>query len=336
MVMSTSAATPGSQRTDQRNLARWGRRAVIERIAAVAASLTLAPALASRPVAAASGSCVNDSEPIQRRPVAPATLAANVPDPFGYRPDATDRAAVLREVRDIVRDQAAEMGVEACYLEKPAQIVQRIQFLSPFEFLVSSLYEQDPTRRDGLLDRYAADSDGALREIAPIAPSPRSQMTLATYAYYDIDADRVLVNVAHVPSAELRRVLVHEAWHAMPRIATWSDTGGGSFRASGFWTQEKRSGPRAWMPVENRGDLPFEAYLLNEAMATLMETRYAGPSRFAQKDVEQVRRFTEHLMQVSGPAEVLRPYLESRPAGLVALVDQHRASLPEIQPIAHP
>jgi hypothetical protein len=161
-------------------------------------------------------------------------------------------------------------------------------------------------------------------------------MILATYAYYDLDADRIFVNVAQVPQAELRRVLVHESWHAMPRLSTWTDQSGTPLRASGFWSQEHRAGPRAWLPVEDRGDLPYEPYLLNEGMATLMETRYAGPSRFAQKDVVQVQQFLAHLMEVAGPRDVMRSYLESKPDGLVAVVNAHRESLPELQPLAHP
>jgi hypothetical protein len=234
-----------------------------------------------------------------------------------------------------VRAQAVEVGADACYLEKVTSIAENVTFLSPFEFLTICLYDQDPPRRDALLDRYLSDPTGAVRDLAPLATSPRAQMTLSTYAYYNLESDRVLVNAAHVPAADLRRVLVHEAWHALPRVNRWNE-GGTTRRRTGFWTQEWRAGSNMWLPVEGRGDLPYEAYLLNEATATLMETRYAGPSRFAAKDVDQVRRFLEHLMQVGGPDDVMRPYLASQPAGLVALVDQHRASLPELQPVAHP
>jgi hypothetical protein len=280
--------------------------------------------------------CSGNPAPIAIRPVAPAGNAADLPAPFGYRPGNFDRAAVLRDVSDVVKQQAAGLGVDACYQQKIPGISQRIDFLSPAEFLIVSLYGQDLPRRDALLDRYASDPKGAIGELAQVAPTPRAQMILATYAYYDLDADRIFVNVAQVPQAELRRVLVHESWHAMPRLSTWTDQSGTPLRASGFWSQEHRAGPRAWLPVEDRGDLPYEPYLLNEGMATLMETRYAGPSRFAQKDVVQVQQFLAHLMEVAGPRDVMRSYLESKPDGLVAVVNAHRESLPELQPLAHP
>jgi hypothetical protein len=332
----TSVSTPGTLEHAARPARRLTRRAALARIGAAGAVLAILPSLEIASASAQQVPCVGEGPSTPRRQVAPVALAAGLPEPFGYRPDETDRVAVLRDVEDIVRSQAAEVGAEACYLEKVLSIAQAISFLSPFEFLVTSLYESDPARRDALLDLYAADPAAAAREAAPLVTSPRAQMTMTTFGYYDVNSDRVLVNTAHLPPAELRRVLVHESWHAMPRIASWTNAQGTTCRTSGFWTQERHAGPRTWMPVEGRGDLPYEPYLLNEGMATLMETRYAGPSRFAARDVEQVRRFLEHLMEVSGPQAVMEPYLSSKPAGLVALVDQHRASLPELQPLAHP
>ncbi len=293
--------------------------------------------LASVPVAWAQQSeCSGNPAPIAMRPVAPAAIAADLSAPFGYRPSGEDRAAVLRDVADVVKQQAAGLGIDACYQQKIPGISQRIDFLSPTEFLIVSLSGQDIARRDALLDRYAADPKGAIGELSAVAPTPRAQMILATYAFYDVDTDRIFVNAAQVPPAELRRVLVHESWHALPRLNAWTDQAGTPFRASGFWSQEHRPGPRSWVPVEDRGDLPYEPYLLNEGMATLMETRYAGPSRFAQRDVIQVQQFLAHLMEVAGPRDVMGSYLESRPDGLVAIVNAHRDSLPELQPLAHP
>jgi len=269
-------------------------------------------------------------------PIAPAALAADLPQPFGYQPAGLDQAAVLREVADVVQRQAEDVGADPCFQQKASAIAQRIDFLSPFEFLVMSYYEQDPARRDALLDRYATDPHGAIADVAQIAPTPRAQMLMATYAYYSVESDHILVNVARVPPSELRRVLVHESWHSMPRTRTWTDTGGVGTRVSGFWTQERRAATRVWVPTEDRDELPFEPYLLNEGMATLMEVRYAGPSRFAQKDVEEVRMFLEHVMAVSGSDDVIRTYLDSQPDAFVAVVDAHRNSLPELEALAHP
>jgi hypothetical protein len=280
--------------------------------------------------------CRGNPNPIATRPVAPVANAANLAAPFGYQPADLDRAAVLRDVTDAVEQQAAALGIDACYQQKIPDIAQRTDFLSPAEFLIVSLYPRDTARRDALLDRYATDPHGVVADLAPTAPTPRAQMILATYAFYDLDADRIYVNVAQVPPSELRRVLVHESWHAMPHLSSWTDQAGTPFRASGFWSQVRRSGSRAWLPVEDRGNLPYEPYLLNESMASLMEARYAGPSRFAQKDVLQVQQFLSHLMDVAGPRNVMRSYLESQPDGLVALVDTYRDSLPELQLTTHP
>jgi hypothetical protein len=300
----------------------------------VAALLVLL--VAPVPTASARADCGIESSAAPMHAIAPVALAADLPQPFGYHPADLDQAAVSREVADVVKRQAEDVGADPCFQQKAQAVAQRIAFLSPFEFLVMSYYEQDPVRRDTLLDRYATDPQGAIAEVAQIAPMPRAQMLMATYAYYSVESDRVLVNVAQVPPSELRRVLVHESWHAMPRTRTWTDVGGVGTRVSGFWTQERRAATRVWVPTEDRDELPFEPYLLNEAMATLMETRYAGPSRFVQKDVEEVRVFLEHLMAVSGPEDVMRTYLDSQPDGFVAVVDAHRNSLPELEALARP
>src|SRR6266536_5216054 len=114
------ALTPGARRRAERQGVRWSRRAALGRLAAVGAGLALLPALGAQPASAQPGRCANDSGAMQRRPVAPVMLAADLPDPFTYRPDGTDQAALRREVGGVVRAQAAEVGVEACYLEKVA------------------------------------------------------------------------------------------------------------------------------------------------------------------------------------------------------------------------
>lgn len=288
------------------------------------------------PALAQAGPCGPDRPPVAVRPVAPVANGADLPAPFGYRPPAVDQAALLRDVATVVTQQAAELGVDTCFQRKPEQIVARVDFLSPFEFLVVSALSQDPERRDALLDRYAADPRAAIRELGPVFPSTRAQVVLTTYAYYDVETDRIRVNAAQVPPAELRRVLVHEFWHAMPRLRTWTDPGGATLRASGFWLQEQRDGPRTWVPVEDRRGLPYSPYLLDEAMAALMETRYAGPPRFSRPEVDQAQAFLARLMEVAGPREVVRGYLDSQPDELAALIAAHRAQLPEQGVYARP
>jgi hypothetical protein len=304
----------------------------------VIATAVVLLAMMMRPAAAlaAESPCDGDPERSTTRPIAPVSVAAGLGEPFAYAPDGVDRDAVLADVVDVVRRQAAELGTEACYQGKPERIAARVDFLSPFEFLVVTLLDQDPARRDALLDQYAVDPRGAIHALSDAIPSTRAQATLATYAYFDVASGRIRVNVAKVPTADLRRVLVHEFWHAMPLARTWTAADGRTLRASGFWLQEQRAGRRVWVPVEDRQGLPYASYLLDEAMATLMETRYAGPSRFARPDIDEVRQFLDRLMAVAGPDEVMRQYLQSQPYQLGALTEAHRDSFPELEPIAQP
>lgn len=285
---------------------------------------------------AAAAPCDVDPERPFTRPVARAELAADLADPFKYVPTSTDRAALLADVAEVVRTQAAEVSADPCYLDKPARIAARVDFLSPFEFLVVTMFDQEPERRDALLDQYAADPRGAIKQLGEAFPSTRAQSTLAAFAYYDVNSDRIRVNAARVPPEDLRRVLVHEFWHAMPRARTWTEPDGRTLRANGFWLQEQRVGPRLWIPVEDRRGLPYASYLLDEAMATLMETRYAGPSRFARRDVLDVQAFLGRLMVLAGSPAVVRPFLESRPYELGTLAEVHRDSFPELEVVARP
>lgn len=277
-----------------------------------------------------------DGSPAQAaaRPVAPASLAADLQDPFTFSALRFDRQAVLTDVVKVVQQQAVELGTDACYQQKPTQLASRIDFLSPFEFLVYSLFDQDPSRRDALLDQYNADPRGAIRALGEAFPSTRAQATMTTYAYFDVSSGRIRVNAAKVPPAEIRRVLVHEMWHAMPQARTWTEVDGRTLRASGFWLQEQGFGHRLWVPMEERRGLPYASYLLDEAMATMMETRYAGPSRFARPELDEVQRYLGKLIGVTEPGEVVRQYLGSHPEQLVSLTAAHRASFPELEPTA--
>ena len=82
--------------------------------------------------------------------------------------------------------------------------------------------------------------------------------------------------------------------------------------------------------------MPYASYLLDEAMATLMETRYAGPSRFARPDLLEVQRFLGRLIGVAGNSTIVHQYLNSRPYELGALTEAHRASFPELEIVARP
>jgi hypothetical protein len=280
--------------------------------------------------------CVGDpDERIARRP-APASVAAGLAAPFGYQPGAIDQQAVLADVVQAVRTQVSELDLDACYRDKPASIAAHVDFLSPYEFLVVSLFDQDPARRDALLDQYARDPQGAIKALGDAYPSTRSQAALATYAYFDLASGRIRVNAATVPPDEIRRVLVHEFWHAMPLARTWTAADGRTVRASGFWLQEQRDGRRTWVPLEDRRGLPYASYLMDEAMATLMETRYAGPSRFARHDLEDVQKFLDRLIGVAGADTVLDNYLHSQPYEIGELAEAHRASFPELEIVARP
>jgi hypothetical protein len=285
---------------------------------------------------AASSPCEGDPEqPTGRRP-APASVSAGLAAPFGYQAGALDQQAVLADVVQVVTKQASELELEGCYREKPGQIALRVDFLSPYEFLVVSLFDHDPARRDALLDQYVTDPQGAIKALGDAYPSTRAQAAMATYAYFDLASGHIRVNAAKVPPDEIRRVLVHEFWHAMPLARTWTAPDGRTLRASGFWLQEQRTGRRAWVPLVDRRGLPYASYLLDEAMATLMETRYAGPSRFARHDLDDVQQFLDRLIGVAGAETVLGTYLHSQPYEIGELAEAHRASFPELEIVAQP
>lgn len=302
------------------------------------AALVVALAMILRPSAAgaAAAPCDVDPEWPAARAVAPAEVAADLSEPFKYGPAQVDRAAVLADVVAVVRSQAAEGSADPCFLEKPTRIAGRVDFLSPFEFLVVTMFDHEPERRDALLDQYATDPRGAIKGLGEAFPSTRAQATMTAFAYYDVTSDRIRVNMARVPPDQIRRVLVHEFWHAMPRARTWTEPDGRTLRASGFWLQEQRQGRRVWIPVEDRRGLPYASYLLDEAMATLMETKYAGPSPYARADLLEVTGFLGRLMGVAGSDAVFRQYLESRPYELGALTVAHHDSFPELQVVARP
>jgi len=288
----------------------------------------------SQPTPVAAASCAGEAPAAPARPFAPAATAADLPAPFGYRPDGMDRATLLAEVADVVRGQAVDLGAAGCYLEKPTAIAEGVDFLSPYEFLVVTMYEQDHARRDALLDQYASDPRGAIKALAEHYPSNRSQSIMMNYAYFDIGSDRIRVNAAHVPVTDLRRVLVHEFWHAMPDTRVWRESADRTVRANGFWLQERRGTVPVWLPVEDRGGLPYQSYLLDEAMATMMETRYAGPSPMARRELDEVQTYLSRLMTLAGPAEVLETYLASEPHELEVLTEEHRSSFPDLEPLA--
>lgn len=179
----------------------------------------------------AASECQDTPEHPATRPVAPPGVGADLPAPFTYRPNVQEHIAALRDTIDIVRRQAADLGVEACYREKPAEIASRVQFLSPFEFLVMTMFEHEPGKRDALLNQYQTDPQAAIKGLGEAFPSTSGQATLTTLAYYDVASDRIRVNAAQVPSSELRRVLVHEFWHAMPMSRAWPEQDGRTRRA---------------------------------------------------------------------------------------------------------
>ncbi|MCC7371694.1 MAG: hypothetical protein IT306_24970 [Chloroflexi bacterium] len=312
----------------------WAAAAALALLASAAAATGAPPVVLAAP--ALDPACASAPERPASRAVAPASVAADLPAPFAYRPNETEQAAALAEATTVVTKQAAELGLDGCYREKPREIAGRVDLLSPFEFLVYSTFDADLQKRDALLEQYRTDPRGAIKNLGDAFPSTRAQAALASYAYYDVSSDRIRVNAEHVPSAELRRVLVHEFWHAMPKARRWSEGEGRLLRASGFWLQEQPAGRRIWLPVEDRRGLPYASYLLDEAMATLMETRYAGPSKHARPDLLEVQGYLDKLMSVAGRDDVLDAYLGSEPEALAALTQAHRAEFPELEVLARP
>lgn len=292
-----------------------GRRTVLRALGAMLLGASLGVQVGTEPAGAAG--CGPRVPAGGARPPAPPDLAADLSAPFRYRPDDTDRSTLLLAVADVVRAQAADLGAEACFRDLPAEIVGRVDFLSPYEFLVVTLFEQEPARRDALLDLYAADPRAAIRALDEHAASVRAQSILMNYAYFDLASERIRVNAARVPSADLARVLVHEFWHALPTTRSWREPDGRLMRAHGFALQERPADSPIWLPVDDPRGLPFPSYLLDEGMATLMETQYAGPSPYARGDVVDAQAYLEQRMAEAGPASVVGSYLDSRPFALV-------------------
>jgi hypothetical protein len=300
--------------------------------------LSLAVSLAGpvTAVAAADAPCETEFEQPVVRPVAPASAAEGLAEPFAFPAGPRDHQAVLADVVAVVQKQAADLNLDDCFRVKPMRIASRVDFLSPFEFLVVSTLDQDPARRDALLDQYKVDPTGAIKAIGDVYPSTRAQAAMSTFAYYDLANGHIRVNAAKVPPAEVRRVLVHEFWHAMPIAQTWSGPDGRTLRASGFWLQERRAGVRSWIPVEDRQGLPYTSSLMDEAMATLMENRYAGSATSPSSDLDEAQRFLDRLIGVAGTSAVFGDYLHSQPYEIGSLAEAHRASFPELEPVARP
>ncbi|MDP8922377.1 MAG: hypothetical protein M3O34_05810, partial [Chloroflexota bacterium] len=252
-------------------------------------------------------------------------------DPFAMPERELDRGRLLGEVRAVVAQQVQEAGAPAGYARRIGPIAERVDFQAPFEFLVVSYFEREPDRRDALLALHARDPRQAIRELGPAFPSPRGEMILSTFAYYDVSADRIRVNIARLPANEAARVLVHEFWHALPDLRSWNGGDGTAYRATGFLTQRRQPGLAVWEPFEEKNGVPYSAYLLNEAMATRMEVRYAGPTRFDRPDLVGVDSFLNRLSEAAGSGEVMRAYLESQPGELSELAGRHRAALPELE-----
>ena len=254
--------------------------------------------------------------------------------PFAPSPRPLDRVGLLREVSAVVARQVQEVGAPAEFARRAGPVAERVDFQAPYEFLVTSYFEREPEHRDALLALYARDPRQAIRELGQAFPSPRAEMILATFAYYDVGADRIRVNLGRVPEHDAARVLVHEFWHALPVSRTWDGGNGATYRATGFWTQQRRAGGTVWESVDDANGLPCSTYLLNEALATRMEVRYAGPLRFKRPDLETAETFLARLTDAAGSADVMHAYLGSQPGELTELAGRHRAALPELGTVA--
>ena len=252
--------------------------------------------------------------------------APELPTPFALPARELDRAGVLREVTSVVSRQAREVGAPTTYAARVGPIAERVDFLHPFQFLVTSYFERDPARRDALLAAYAREPAAAIRELGPAFPSPRAEMILNTLAYYDVSADRIRVNLGRITPDDAARVLVHEFWHALPDLRTWKGEDGATLRTTGFWTQRLTSEQGIWQPLDDTDGLPHPAYLLNEAMATQMEVRYAGPTKFKRPDLDGANGYLARLSETAGSADVMEAYLRSRPGELHELAEQHQAA----------
>ena len=248
-------------------------------------------------------------------------------------PAQIDRAAVLADVVAVVRSQAAEGNADACFLEKPARIAGRVDFLSPFEFLVATIFDQEPSGGTPCSTSTPSTRVAPSRDSARRSPR-RAQATMTALAYYDVNSDRIRVNTARAGRpASARpgpRVLARDA----PR-PDLDRADGRTLRANGFWLQEQRHGRRSGSPSRTaglavrlvpprRGDGDPDGDALRRAVAVCARRPPGGDA------------FLGRLMGVAGSEVVLRQYLDSRPYELGALTEAHHASFPELQVVARP
>jgi hypothetical protein len=329
MASHIGCASRPAIRQSNRRPDRRRRRLLAVGLGGALSALVAPDALVRVAKAAAPAGCPaqRPSEPPR---IAAPSAAEGLPRPFAFQPWRDDPRKLLGRTAEAVVAQADASGVDACFRSKPASIVERVDLLSPFEFLAIASTGADREERDALLAAYERDPREAIRRLGPLYPSPKGEMLLATLAYYDVDADRIRVNLGMVGQDLAPRVLVHEFWHAMPDARAWDGAGGEAFRATGFWTHERKPGTRTWVPLDDANGLPFPPYLLDEAMATAMETRFAGPPPRPRPDLDAAQRFLDRLMAVAGQADVMRAYLDSRPADLKAMVESHRAELADV------
>ncbi len=140
-----------------------------------------------------------------------------------------------------------------------------------------------------------------------------------------------------IASSPARPRTVLNAGHSKTAVSVYSAAYAAASRLRYAWTRRafNESMPAAAPPGDGRdGCEQARATTKNEAMATRMEVRYAGPLRFKRPDLEGADAFLARLTQAAGSADVMHAYLGSQPAELTELARRHRAALAEFGTIA--
>ena len=292
-------------------------RLLLSLVAALALGASPAPARAAEaPCAPAAGGTALTAAP-------PDDRTASLPGVFQPRARSIDQERLLTQTQRLVLQGLAEIDAPDCYAALVPTIAERTVFLSPFEFLIVSRYDNDWNTRDSILRLYRDDPRQAMREITSFWPSNQAELLIRSPGFFDPDANQVMLNLGELTEDRALNVMVHEFWHALTDIHVERQADGTLLRTSGFLTEQQPVGGQGWQPVNERiaGGIP--TYLMNEAAAIEMEVAATGHDHLGMRsDLAAATATLHHLFDVSGREHVMQLYLESRSGELKDLAER--------------
>jgi hypothetical protein len=254
-----------------------------------------------------------------------------VPETLRPRSWERDPATIARQAAATVAEQLAAYPRLASYQERAQRAADRILYLQPLDFLIWAWFDRQPAQRDELLQLARREPEAAFSALDAQAvwPSPRAEVLLRSPAQYDVDDDRILVNLGGAAEPAAHRVLVHELWHATPDQRIRASVDGERFLTTGFWSARWDHRQEAWLPVEDARGLVFEPWLLGEAMTYRLERDGTRQQPETHERVRQAALFLDRVEALIGPEQLLRLYLHSDDDGFIAEVYAHRPLLAE-------